>query len=168
MAWDLRVNMSQANMQMGVPIKNVFGAVQLTGLYDGKTLNCDGQLDIDSFTVYDTQVTKVSGPLRIENDRVLAGVFTSENKTEPAVNISPINLSKSQSITGTLHGGTIRLDAQLDTAHQNEFYVQATLADSCLATACRELAPHMENVEGHSFAEIRLRGDGSGTHSHRD
>lgn len=167
MAWDLRVNMSQANMQLGVPIKNVFGAVQLTGLYDGKTFNCDGELDIDSLTVFDTQVTKVSGPLRIENDRVLVGVFASENKTEPAVNISPINLSKSGAVYGTLHGGRIELDAQLDTAHQNEFYIEARLKDSCLATACRELAPHLENVEGHSFAEIRLRGNGSGTHSHR-
>ncbi|MEL7496766.1 MAG: AsmA-like C-terminal region-containing protein [Planctomycetota bacterium] len=166
MAWDLQINMSQANMQIGLPVENVFGAIQLTGLFDGTSLDCDGMLDIDSMTIYDQQITNVKGPLRIENDRVLAGVFARRSRTDPSGNLSPVT-ALPQPISAMLHDGSVELDAQLDSSAGSDFYLQAKINDSCLATACRELAPELQNVEGHSYAEIRLRGDGSGTHSLR-
>ena len=167
LAWDIGVNMSQAKMKLGLPVENVFGALNLIGLFDGTRVECNGRVDIDSMTIHGTQITNVQGPLRIENGRVFAGSFARQRKLATD-HLSPVASSgPSPSLTGNLHKGRISFDAQLDSSNNNEFYFQAKLDDSCLETACREWAPDFENVEGSSFAEIRMRGDGTGTHSNR-
>ena len=169
LAWDLRFDMNQANMQIGIPIENVFGKVQLVGVYDGKNAECRGDLEIDSLTVYDAQITKIRGPIWLDNLRAGAGVFARPRQTNRVGNVSPIKNQKGEieSVTGQMHKGTVTFDAQMDSGAKNEFYVQATLADGCLATTCREFDSQMDDIEGHSFAAIRMTGDYSGIHSHR-
>ena len=168
LAWDLRFDMDQAKMQIGLPIENVFGMVKLVGVYDGSTAECRGEVDIDSLTIYDTQITQIRGPIWLDNERASAGVFALPPENSLS-NISPIGYpdAKPSSITGVLHKGTVNIDAQLGSGPKNEYYVQATLADGCLGTACREFTSGLENIEGHSFAAIRLTGDCSGIHSQR-
>jgi hypothetical protein len=76
-------------------------------------------------------------------------------------------INTANSISGILHKGVVRLDAQMNTSTKGEFYLQTTMADGCLLTACQELAPDLQDVSGHSFAQFRMQGDASGTHSHR-
>lgn len=169
MAWNLKLVMNQAEMMIGLPVKNVFGSVQLIGQYDGLNAECRGELDIDSMTVYDNQVTKIRGPIWMDNSRTAAGSFARPYHNLSAGNISPIATRDSdpESVTGMLHGGVVRFDAQMNSGPKGEFLVQATLSDGCLKTACREFGADLENIKGHSFAGVRLTGDYSGTHSHR-
>ena len=169
MAWDVRINTNQANMLVGLPLKNVFGGVRLTGIYDGQNIDCDGQLDLDSMTVYDNQVTKITGPFRIDNQRVTAGQFVERfSQNQGVINsLQTIETTPAESISGILHKGVVRLDAHMNNFGKNEFFVQSTLADGCIATACQEISPGLENVTGHSFATFEMTGDYTGTHSHR-
>lgn len=170
MAWNVRVNLAQASMLVGLPLKNVFGGLKLVGSYDGENVVCDGQVDFDSLTIYDNQITNVTGPFKIENHRVSAGTLVDQASQEQTqyASLQPVaKLSPANSISGILHEGVVRLDAQMNTSARNEFYLQTTIADGCLATACKELAPDLKDVSGHSFARFRMQGDGSGTHSHR-
>ena len=169
MAWDVRINTNQASMLIGLPLKNVFGGVRLTGIYDGQNIDCDGHLDLDSMTIYDNQVTKITGPFRIDNKRVTAGKFVEKFSQNPgAVNsLQTIAAAPAESISGILHKGVVRLDAHMNNFGKNDFFVQSTLADGCIATACQEIAPGLENVTGHSFATFQMTGDYTGTHSHR-
>ena len=169
MAWDVRINTNQANMLIGLPLKNVFGGVRLTGIYDGKNIDCDGHLDFDSMTIYDHQVTQVTGPFRIDNQRVTAGTFVEKNSQNNGAikSLQSIDAVPAESLSGILHKGVVRLDAQMNTYGKNEFFVQTTMADACIATVCQEIAPELENVTGHSFVAFKMTGDYSGTHSHR-
>ena len=169
MAWDVRINTNQADMLIGLPLKNVFGGVRLTGIYDGQNIDCDGQLDLDSMTVYDNQVTKITGPFKIDNKRVTAGKFVQKFSQDQGVidSLQTIVPTTAESISGILHKGVVRLDAYMNTSGKNDFFVRSTLADGCIATACQEIAPELENVTGHSFAEFEMTGDYTGTHSHR-
>lgn len=170
LAWDLELVLNQAKMQVGFPVENVFGGVKLVGEYDGNNATCRGDLNIDSLSLYDIQVTEVSGPIWLDNYRTAAGVFAKPTLTpEFQSNISPLANSglEPKSLTGKLHHGTIHFDAQMNTGDRGEFYLQATLEDGCLKTACRELGSQLKNVEGHSFAAVRMSGDHTGTHSHR-
>ena len=169
MAWDVRINTNQANMLIGLPLKNVFGGVRLTGIYDGKNIDCDGHLDFDSMTVYDHQITQVTGPFRIDNQRVTAGAFVEKfSPNNGAIkSLQSIDTVQGESLSGILHKGVVRLDAQMNTFGKNEFLVQTTMADGCIATVCQEIAPELKNVTGHSFAAFKMTGDHSGTHSHR-
>lgn len=169
MAWDVRINTNQANMLVGLPLKNVFGGVRLTGIYDGANIDCDGHLDLDSMTVYDHQVTKITGPFKIDNQRVTAGKFVEKSSQAPGViaSLQTIDSAPAESISGILYKGVVRLDAQMNTFGKNDFFVQSTLADGCIATACQDFAPDLKNVTGHSFAKFQMTGDSTGTHSHR-
>ena len=169
MAWDVRINTNQANMLVGLPLKNVFGGVRLTGIYDGENIECDGHLDLDSMTVYENQVTKITGPFRIDNQRVTAGKFVEKFSQAPGgiTSLQSVEAAPAASISGILHKGVVRLDARMNNFGKNDFFVQSTLADGCIATACQEIAPDLENVSGHSFAKFQMTGDFTGTHSHR-
>ena len=169
MAWDVRINTNQANMLVGLPLKNVFGGVRLTGIYDGKNIDCRGQLDLDSMTIYDNQVTQVTGPFRIDNQRVTAGVFVEKfsHNQDTIKSLQTVDSNQAQSLSGILHKGIVRLDAHMNTSGKNDFFVQSTIADGCIATTCRQHAPDLKNVTGHSFAVLKMTGDASGTHSYR-
>jgi len=169
MAWDVRINTNQANMLVGLPLKNVFGGVRLTGIYDGKNIDCDGQLDLDSMTIYDHQVTKVTGPFKIDNQRVTAGKFVEKSSQASGVipSLQTIDSPSAGSISGILYKGVVRLDAHMNTFGKNNFFIHSTLADGCIATACQDIAPGLNNVKGHSFAKFQMTGDSTGTHSHR-
>ena len=141
----------------------------MTGIYDGKNIDCDGHLDFDSMTIYDHQVTQVTGPFRIDNQRVTAGTFVEKNSQNNGAikSLQSIDAVPAESLSGILHKGVVRLDAQMNTYGKNEFFVQTTMADACIATVCQEIAPELENVTGHSFVAFKMTGDYSGTHSHR-
>ena len=169
MAWDVRINTNQANMLVGLPLKNVFGGIRLTGIYDGENIDCDGHLDLDSVTVYDNQITQITGPFRIDNQRVTAGRFVKElSQNKQTINsIQTIAPIPAESISGIMYKGVVRLDAHMNTTGKNEFFVKSSIADGCIGTTCQHIAPELNNVSGHAFANFEMTGDASGTHSHR-
>ncbi len=169
MAWNIMVNMNQADMQIGLPLENVYGSVQLSGIYDGESVRCDGQLDVDSLTLYGTQITNVAGPFRIENDQVTAGklvpLITSE--LAPDHGSAAAQVASAKSVTGVLHGGSLTMDARMLTRNENPFYLECKLIDACLGTTCRELGPGLKDIEGRSNGHLRLQGTSEGTYTLR-
>lgn len=170
LGWDLRFDMNQAHMRFGIPVENVFGSVRLKGSYDGQRLGCMGQLDLDSLTVYDSQITKLKGPIWMDGSQSAAGVFAVEKATQVVDRGQlPVEFSdeKQASITGNLHGGVFRLDAQVKSDPTGEFYLQTSLSDACLDQLCKDHAPSLNDVSGRSFVALRLQGNSLGTHSFR-
>ncbi|MFK7766014.1 MAG: hypothetical protein AB8B55_02145 [Mariniblastus sp.] len=167
MTWDVQLDMVQAKMQIGLPVENVSGNVKLFGKFDGQNAECLGELDIDSLSIYDAQITKVRGPIWIDNQHTAAGQFVRPPK-DPT-NISPVAIKpiKLRPIEGKMHHGTVNFDAKMLSGGKGEFFLKATLSDGCLATACHEYAPSLENIEGRSFAAVEMSGDYTGTHSNR-
>jgi len=51
MGWDLRFDMNQAEMFLGIPVENVFGKFNLIGQFDGDDVECRGSVDFDSLTL---------------------------------------------------------------------------------------------------------------------
>ena len=65
MNWNVRVDVDQAAMNVGLAIDNVFGYATFAGRYDGENVISDGAIAVDSLHVMDIQVTDVRGPLWI-------------------------------------------------------------------------------------------------------
>ena len=130
---------------------------------------CRGDLDIDSLTIYETQITNIKGPIWLDNSRVAAGKSCSSEIENANSNISPIGNANGTpvSVTGRLHKGAVEFDAKMNSGGNNEYSLMATLTDGCLSTTCREFGVQSDNIDGHSFAAIRLEGDYSGIHSQR-
>ena len=167
LSWDVRFDMTQAKMQIGLPIENIFGTVNLIGAYDGQTTECSGELDIDSMTIYDAQITKVRGPIWLDNSRVLAGQFCRRENKNAAPDFSPIETPTdfAKSVTGQMQKGMVTFDARMNSGGNNNYYLQASLSNGCLSAACQELGVNSDKIAGSSTAAIRLAGDYSGIHS---
>ena len=157
MGWDLRFDMNQAELFLGIPLKNVFGKFNLIGQYDGENVECRGSVDFDSLTIYDAQITKIRGPIWIDNYQTLAGGMINELSTGRT----------SPSIEGEMYGGTIKLDAAISSDSEGRFVINTSLADGNLKQFTQEFSPNLENVDGHTFAALRIYGDATGTHTCR-
>lgn len=170
LAWDLRFDMNQARMKVGLPLENVFGSVQLRGEFDGKRVECLGDLAIDSLTVYGMQITNLKGPILLDGERAAVGSFATTAKVNSLnTNFSPLTRPQltAQSLSGELYEGLLKLDAQIASDPTGEFYLQTTLADACLNQLCKDNASKFADVTGRSYAALRLGGNGLGTHSYR-
>ena len=157
MGWDMRFDMNQAEMFLGIPVENIFGMFTLIGQYDGDNVECRGAVNLDSLTIYDAQITGLRGPVWFDNYQALAGGMINElsaNKTSP-------------SITGNMYGGIVKLDAAISSDREGRFVIQTTLADGNLKELSQEFAPSLEGVEGRTIARLKMQGDASGTHTCR-
>lgn len=157
MGWDARFDMNQAEMFLGIPLKNVSGMLKLIGQFDGENVECRGSLDLDSLTVYGAQITEVRGPIWFDNYQALAGGLI--NQVSGGV--------PSPSISGNSYGGIIKLDAAISSDKQGRFLIQTSLADGDLKQLSKEYSSGVEQVEGRTFAALRMQGDASGTHTCR-
>ncbi|QEG23625.1 hypothetical protein [Mariniblastus fucicola] len=158
MGWDLRFDMNQAEMFLGIPIENVFGWFQLIGQYDGENVECRGSVNLDSLTIYEAQITKVRGPVWFDNYQALAGGMINELSTSG---------TPSPSIEGEMYGGIVRLDTAISSDKEGRFVIQTTLADGNLRQLAQEFSPNLEDVEGRTFAALQMQGNASGTHTCR-
>ncbi len=158
MGWDLQLNMNQAEMFLGIPVKNVFGDFKLIGQYDGENVECRGSVDLDSLTIYDAQITNIRGPVWFDNVQALAGGMINQLST---------GQSPTPSITGEMFGGVVRLDAAISSDQEGRFVIQTTLADGNLKQLAQEFSPQLENVQGRTIAGLTMQGDARGSHTCR-
>lgn len=155
MGWDLRFDMNQAEMFLGIPLKNVFGMFELIGQYDGENVDCRGSVNLDSLTIYGAQITQVQGPVWFDNYQALAGGLINQVSRG----------SQSPSIKGQMYGGLVQLDAAISSDREGRFLIQTSLADGNLYELCKEFSPNIENVEGRTFAALTMEGNASGYHT---
>ncbi len=170
LAWNVRFDMNQAKMKIGLPLDNIYGAVQLKGQYDGNRVECEGELGIDSLMVHGVRITGLTGPVMFNGERAAAGMFVKSQEMQSLQSgIAPENsaASSARPLTGKLYDGVFKLDAQVANDSTGEFYLQTTVADACLAQFCKDNASRFSDVEGRSYAMLRLTGNGLGTHSLR-
>lgn len=149
MNWQLRLDVDQAQMDIGLPLRNVFGHVDLIGRQFEDRAETYGEVVIDSLTAYGVQATGIRGPIWIDNDQVLTGHYVQARlqDTEP------------RSIVGTLFKGQLQLDAQLKFQGENPFFVQAALSNAQLREFAMELAPQFRELSGDIFASLKLTGN---------
>jgi len=78
--WDVQLNCLQADLQAGVELHNVHGAVRLVGASQGRKSYSAGELAIDSATFEDIQFTEIRGPLWVDEGRCLFGEWATKEQ----------------------------------------------------------------------------------------
>lgn len=71
--WDIQLNCLQADLQAGVELKNVHGAVRLVGASRGDKSHSAGEVAIDTATFQDVQFTQIRGPLWVDAGQCVFG-----------------------------------------------------------------------------------------------
>ena len=154
--WEMTINLFQNELLCGVKLDNIAGKVSLAGQCDGYHTQSRGELALDSVNFKDYQFTNVSGPIWIEDDRVLLGNWVDDpHQKEPPPPANPPRQPRPISANlfeGVVHGkGWIKLGAD------PQYGLEATLHQANLA----KIIPGRQNLQGKIDAGVGLKGSGS-------
>lgn len=156
--WDLRFVFAQGSVQAGLKVEHLDGEVRFIGQSDGRNLLCRGELDIASAMLNDLQVTSIKGPLFIDSEQLLAGMWAERNIKNKAPRF----------ITARLFGdGELSLDGQIKFSPAGDFLIQASVDHADLATIVADLQPSVRGVTGKVFGAVNLGGTTEGVHTWR-
>jgi len=147
--WNLEFIIHNGALDVGVELENVNGGIRLAGRYDGQTIRSRGELDLDSIKYNGVQLTRVLGPIAIDNDLVRLG-----GSIEPPPNQLP------RTITAQLFGGTFSGSGRVALGSGPEYDLHATLSDGDLGYFERELMTGHQDLRGRIAATVRLKGKG--------
>jgi hypothetical protein len=104
------------------------------------------------------QVTNIKGPLWIDSEQLLAGMWAERN----------VQGRTPRFITANVFGeGDLSLDGQLKFTPAGDFLVQTTVENADLATIAADLAPQVRGVTGKVFGVVNLGGTSEGMHTWR-
>jgi len=154
--WDMKFVSSGGSLQVGLKVEHLDGDVRLVGHSDGRNLLCQGELDIASAMLNDLQVTSIKGPLLIDSQQLLAGMWAERDAMRRAPRF----------ITARVFGdGELSLDGQLKFSPAGDFLIQTSLDQADLATIVADLQPSVRGVTGKVSGAVSLRGTTEGVHT---
>jgi hypothetical protein len=158
-SWDLNVGLFQGSLGRAVQLKNICGAVRVTGGFDGARVFNRGELAIESLLYGDVQLTDIHGPVWLDDQRVLLGSWVDRDAKSPTAQQQP------RPITAGLFGGMACLDGGVLLETIPKYSLQATLSDGDVRRCTLELGAQQQNLRGRVYASAELRGQGSSLNS---
>ena len=160
--WDsLQIDMLQGAMQCGVKLENICGSAILSGVFDGSNFFCRGNLILDSLNYKDHQFTNVTGPIWIDDQRVLLGSLVDKAADGSPLSNADGTPRTPRSISADLFGGKISGDGQVSLGVEPVYHLNAVLTHADLARMALEVIDGKQRLQGNIWAKINL--DGVGT-----
>jgi hypothetical protein len=147
-SWDVGLYLHQASLRAGPQINNVFGAVHLRGSSDGTRYSSYGQLELDSLTYRNFQLTEILGPLWFDNQNVYLGTLP----------FKPADGQPRGRITAKLFGGTAAADCHVRLGAVPQYRLIATLSGADLGQFAVENLTNHQALRGKILANVDLQG----------
>lgn len=148
--WNVTVDCHNNSLSVGVPLSGIHGALSLSGRSDGGRFESTGEMQLDSVSYGDYQLTEVLGPLWIDNEQVLLGFWADRRRGQ----------SPERHVTGKMYGGAAVADGWIVWGDEPEYAFLATLTRADLTRIAQERMPGSTSLSGDVFATIDLRGKG--------
>jgi hypothetical protein len=146
--WNIDVDFQQCSMNCGMLLQNVNGGANLVGDFDGQQFRCQGELNLESVTCRDFQLTQVMGPIWIDDARLLLGFWADRHR----------QVTPERHLTGKLFGGTVVSDGWAVFGLKPGYSLEANLVRADLARWAQEAMPGRQQLSGEIFANVQLRG----------
>jgi hypothetical protein len=160
--WDcLQIDMLQGGMQCGVKLENICGNATMSGGFDGRNFFCRGNLTLDSLNYKDHQFTNVTGPVWIDDQRVLLGSLVDKAADGSPLLNADATPRTPRSISANLFGGIISGDGQVALGAEPVYHLNAVLTHADLARLALEVIDGKQRLQGNIWAKVKL--DGVGT-----
>jgi hypothetical protein len=148
--WDVHIDLHQNNADLGLLFENAHGELHLAGTFDGSKLRCTGDARLDSLTYKNWQLTEITGPIWIDDTRVLLGFWADRQR----------EMKPERHMTAKLYSGLMALDGWLLFGPQAPYEFQATLSKGDLRQLTQEAMVGRQRLSGDIYAEVVLRGRG--------
>jgi len=169
--WDMQIGLQQGSVQCGgLLLENIWGAATFSGGFDGASIRTGGELALNSLHYKDYQLTQVTGPIWIGDDRVLFGTWADQQKENAAVRstiaaagtangaVGPAKTPRS--ITAGLFGGTLYGNGWVMLEREPRYGLNATLVGADLARCAQEVIAGRQRLQGKITASADLAGRG--------
>ena len=148
--WDCSLAVENGQLGDGKYIGNLRGTMRIRGHSDGDNLNANGTLALDSLTILELPVTRLTGPFSVTGNRILFGkdIEMMPNNQVAAAPLTANALSGNLLISGGFNGngGEENLD------------VSASLADAQLSQVLQEFNVKAEDTEALCNASLNFHG----------
>lgn len=161
--WNMAVDFHQAKADVGLRLENLNGGVQLVGGCDGTEFHCLGELDVDSLTYKQVQVTQLRGPFRLDGSRLLLGVLVDYAQAGTGQWAASARGAEPRPITAKLFDGILSGNGWVQLGEVPEYRLQVSLARTDLAAVARDLPTTAPHLTGKASARIDLAGKGRST-----
>ena len=154
--WGLNLAFHQGSIDIGVKLENVNGELHLKGGMEGEELHSLGELNIDSLECKDVQFTQVTGPIWIDNRRVLFGKSVDRRLQveRPASERAPCPL------LAQMFGGSVRANGWVSLDEPATYQITASIREAGLPVFAQELMVGRQSLRGKIDADVDLWGNG--------
>ncbi len=71
--WNFSLTLHQNAIDIGIPVRNIFGRIHLEGRNQGEQTKASGELELDSVFFKDIQLTNVGGPFYFDGNQFFLG-----------------------------------------------------------------------------------------------
>jgi hypothetical protein len=165
--WDLVIGFQGGSIDCGISLQNLCGEMTLAGAFDGQRMYSCGELSIDSATYKDLQLTQILGPVWIDDEQVLLGSWVERGPTAATPEPPEVAAARQRArpLTAKLFGGTVWGDGWVVLGDAPRFGARAALADADLARCAQEFLAGQQNLAGHVFGTLEIRGVGRSIHN---
>ncbi len=147
--WDIKLNCHQANIQAGIELNNIGGAVRLVGeMVDGNSHSV-GELAISTATFQDIQFTDIQGPMWVDKSLCLFGEHATDQQQKPI-----------RHLTARVYDGYVRADSWVSFDVVPKYYAIAQVTGANLSRIMRERINGQLDYQGKLSANLTLSGQG--------
>ena len=147
--WDVELNCMQANLQAGIELTNIHGAVRLQGALRNGQSHSVGELAIDTATFEDVQFTDIQGPFWVNEGLCLFGEWATKQQGKPV-----------RHLTARVYDGYLRADSWVSFDVVPEYSAVGEVTGANLSRIMKERINGELDYQGKLSATISLNGKG--------
>ncbi len=147
--WDVNLDVENGRLLTMTPVEHIHGGLHLTGRQSPEGVFARGDLQVDSATVRNVQLTNLQGPFWCDGRSLVFGALADRNPPKGAP----------RQITARTLGGLLSADGQLVLADPGKFELQATLANADLVEITRQFTQNQHPPTGRVFGLVEMSGD---------
>ena len=147
--WNVELNFFQANLQAGIELHNVHGAILLKGTSRADQSYSAGELAIDTATFQDIQFTEIRGPLWVDQNQCLFGEWATKRQNLPL-----------RRLTAKVYDGDVTADAWVSFDVVPEYSAVAAVTGADLSRMMKERINGQLDYQGKLGATLTLNGKG--------
>jgi len=147
--WDVQLNCLQADLQAGIELNNVHGAIRLKGAAQGDKSYSAGELAIDTATFEDVQFTEIQGPLWVDEGQCLFGEWATKKQGTAL-----------RRLKAKAYDGNVVADAWVSFDVVPRYSAEAWLTGANLKRMMRERGGSQLDYQGKVEATLAVNGKG--------
>jgi len=162
--WDINFQLEGNRIGDVGPVRDLRGEITMRGLRDANSVVAEGMVRIDSMHIENQQITSITGPYGIRDDRLFLGEAMTQLVDNAGVrrpgdvggsgDVDPL---KSRPIQGKVFNGIASLSGDV-LLSDGAFDVVVSIVDADVAKMLVDIGQADSNVKGVAQGQVRLEG----------